>query len=750
MKNYISILFFVLFANISLGQIQGNITDKNGNSLSEVNIYFPDQKLLLISDMNGNFSLKSDLPDRSLINFYKLGYASKIHTHRTGDDLDISLEKLHVELDEIGISDTYNELGSNKFTNIEKKKIDKDYHSTNSVLEKVSELNGVDLISSGKGIQKLVVRGLSGMRVVTFLNGAKINNQQWADDHGIGFSDLGIYEVELIKGASALKFGGESIGGIVFFKDNPFISSEVPKIYVSTKFDNSNFLFSNKLGFLWSKNNFYFNLYAQTNFASDYRLPNGSYLLNSRYLNNAIKSSISTKLSSSQHIIRFQYNNNSTGIPGHIHGDPRAKDINELTNSTRKLPEEYKPTRPTQFINDYLYIYESSYFIGSNILSLTFNHFKNNLVEMDKWTLAAFDLTNRDTELRANFKSSFNDFNLNFGFSYLINSNTNGENDNYTLEDEDDRLLPDANSKNFGTFLISEYQKDNLGFNVGLRFDNKNLTVDEESYDEVFNSFNYSIGSYYELNDQILRLSFTTSFRAPHISEIFSDGVHHGTNRYEIGDQSIGIEKAKQLDLKYRWNSEHFAIVLNPYYQSIDDFISIEETNLFEEGLKVYNYVQYDEVTISGIELNLHYHPHILHNLHIEQSYNFISTNAKTPTGDHGIAMTPSDKIKTKFILSSVENDMLSKLKIEDIILKHTFSFKQDNISFIERSTDNYNVIDFEIKFKSLLNGLNSAIAINNVLNEEYTPHTSRMRGLGPTGVPNPGRSFAISMKYNF
>ena len=112
--------------------------------------------------------------------------------------------------------------------------------------------------------------------------------------------------------------------------------------------------------------------------------------------------------------------------------------------------------------------------------------------------------------------------------------------------------------------------------------------------------------------------------------------------------------------------------------------------------------------------------------------------------------MTPSDKIKTKFILSSVENDLLSKLKIEDIMLKHTFSFKQDNISFIERSTDSYNVIDFEIRLKSLLNGLNSAIAVNNVLNEEYTPHTSRMRGLGPTGVPNPGRSFAISMKYNF
>ena len=146
MKNYISILFFILFANISLAQIQGDIKDEEGNLLSKVNIYFPDQKLLLISDKNGNFSIESNLPDKSLINFYKLGYASKIYTYRTGDKLNISLKKLHVELDEIGISDTYNELGSNKFTNIEKKKIDKDYHSTFSVLEKVSELNGVDLI----------------------------------------------------------------------------------------------------------------------------------------------------------------------------------------------------------------------------------------------------------------------------------------------------------------------------------------------------------------------------------------------------------------------------------------------------------------------------------------------------------------------------------------------------------------------------------------------------------------------------
>ena len=73
------------------------------------------------------------------------------------------------------------------------------------MVESITELGGVDMISSGQGIQKVVVRGLSGMRVVTYLNGMQINNQQWANDHGIGFTDLGINEVELIKGSKCLK-----------------------------------------------------------------------------------------------------------------------------------------------------------------------------------------------------------------------------------------------------------------------------------------------------------------------------------------------------------------------------------------------------------------------------------------------------------------------------------------------------------------------------------------------------------------
>ena len=154
------------------------------------------------------------------------------------EEIKIILEELHVSLDEIGVVESFNELGNNKLTNIEKKFLKNNFLNSNSLVDNITELSGVNTIASGLGIQKVVVRGLSGMRVVSYLNGMKINNQQWANDHGIGFTDLGLSDVELIKGASALKFGGEAIGGLLYFKDEPFISNNKIKGFVASKFNN--------------------------------------------------------------------------------------------------------------------------------------------------------------------------------------------------------------------------------------------------------------------------------------------------------------------------------------------------------------------------------------------------------------------------------------------------------------------------------------------------------------------------------
>ena len=738
MKIFIFSSFFMMNVFTLFSQTKGIVLDANNKPLNEVNILFLDQNILLFSNKDGEFVTELDIPKNSYISFYKDGYSSKNLKYDSSVGLTIILDKLHVILDEVGVIESYSELGNSKLINIEKKSLSA--QNSISMIDDIAELSGVDMISSGLGIQKVVVRGLSGMRVVTYLNGMQINNQQWANDHGIGFTDLGLSEVELIKGASALKYGSEAIGGLLYFKDTPFIANDKLKGFISTGFNNSSLLSNSKFGVKFNKKNLFFNLYGQYAISSDYRLPDNTYLFNSRFKQNAIKFSLGYRHKNWQNIFRAQIHNELPGIPGHVHGDPSKVDINAITSIELDLAEDFSIKKPWQVVNNKLLIYEINYMLNNLKFEFYAGHFVNNLKEYgEKLTKPAFDLNLSNTLLSPNIRYISGKLTLQIGSQFVFQENTNNIND---------RLVPDASSFNLGPYALIEYEKDNFGVNSGIRYDYKRLSSDDRvldlDYDNSFNSTSFSSGIYYRFIDHILRMTFSGAYRSPHVSELFSDGVHHGTSRYEIGDKKLGIEYANQLDLKYQWSNDHLGIVINPFIQNISDFISLIPTDSVISGYKVYNYMQYDKVEINGVEMNLHYHPHQLHNLHFEQSYSFLQ--ARNKNSKYGLALVPANSVKTKILFKFNDYDRL--LKLYDISIYHIYKFKQDSYAEYEELTDSYNVINLQLGIK-LNSQFHCSLGVNNILNETYTPHISRVRGIAG-GVPNPGKSAYINLKYEF
>ena len=603
MKNIFLVSFLMINVFNLFSQTHGKVLNSVNQPIKDVSVFLTDQNIIMYSDKDGAFLTKYDIPNNSQLHFYKFGFASKIIKYIAGQELKVVLEDLHINLDEVGVVESYNELGNSLLTNIEKKSLDNVFLKNNSMVESLTQLSGIDIISSGTGIQKVVVRGLSGMRVVTYLNGMQINNQQWANDHGIGFTDLGLGEVELIKGSSALKYGSEAVGGLLYFKDSPFISSDKLKGFVSTKFNNSSYLSSSQFGIKWNKNNFYFNLYGQYSFSSDYRLPNNTYLFNSRFNQKAIKFSVAHRYKKLQNIFRYQYNNDITGIPAHAHVDPADVNISDISSSSLDFSTDFKATRPTQFINNHLFIYKLNYLSNDVKLSLHAGQFINTLQEYEKWTIPAFDLTISNTQITPNIRYKANKLTFNLGSQISVLDNKN----NQTL-----RLAPDASSFNIGPYFILDYEKNNFGFNTGVRYDYKNLKSEDiilnRDYDNKFSNTSFSTGLFYKVQDNIFRFTYSGAYRAPHFSELFSDGVHHGTNRYELGNENLDIEYANQFEFKYQWSNEHFGFVLNPFLQNISDFISIVPTDEINNSFRVYDYIQYDKVEIKGFEMNLHYH----------------------------------------------------------------------------------------------------------------------------------------------
>ena len=721
---------FLLFS-----QTTGIIKNSDGTPLDGVSVFLSDQQILLFTDKNGSFSSIKEIPNNSYIQFYKFGYSSKVIQYNTGEKLNVTLDKLHVDLDEVGVSESFSQLGNNKLMSIDRKSLESNFATSNSIVESVSKISGVDIISSGLGIQKLVVRGLSGMRIVTYLNGMKIENQQWANDHGIGFTDLGLYEVELIKGSSALKYGGEAVGGVLYFKDSPFVESDKLSGFLSTKFNNSQFLLANQIGLKWSKNNFYVNFYGQYSLSSDYRLPDNTYLYNSRFRNRSIKLSITNRQEKWQNILRYQYNGEQLGIPAHAHSNPEDINISDITLNSIDFNEDFKLTRPTQFVDNHLLIYENNYFTNISKFSFYFGHFSNNLKEYEKWTSAAFDMNLSNTHFRVNIRTKLNDFTMNVGSQKSIL-----ENKNQTLE----KLIPDAKTNDLAFYTTLDYEKENYGLSSGIRYDNKNIISSEEGYNNSFNALSSSAGIYFAEKNHILRFTYSDAFRAPHFSELFSNGVHHGTSRYELGNSDLTLEKSHQFDFKYQWSNNHFGLVLNPFTQNIEDFISINPTDSFHQNnYRIYNYDQFKKVNLSGFEMNLHYHPHIIHNLHIEQSYSFIKT--KNHDFNNVLALTPTNKIKTGVKLDFESQDLLFNIKTLSIY--HVYSFEQNDVVENETPSNSYSVFNLGLNFQ-LFKTVSAVLTFNNLLNEEYVPHLSRVKEIAG-GIPNPGRSFSFSLKYD-
>ncbi|MGC6495394.1 MAG: TonB-dependent receptor domain-containing protein [Flavobacteriales bacterium] len=717
------------------GQSFGTVLDEFGQPIDQVSVFFADQNIMLMSDVNGRFFLETKIPNNSVIQFYKLGFSSKLYKYKEGEELRMVMKKLHVNLDEVGVSESYSKLGNNRLMNIDKKTLDNNLVST-TLSQNVSKLSGVDVISSGQGIQKLVVRGLSGLRVVTYLNGMKIENQQWGGDHGIGFTDLGLNNVELIKGSSALKYGGEAVGGLLYFNDYPFQESQKLNGFLASKLNSSNYLSSNQIGLNWFKNDFYFTFYSQYAIASDYKLPNNQYLFNSRFRKKGLKFSISKRFKNWNNVFRYQYNGEDIGIPAHTHDNPSQILLEEVTLDNLILSEDFKLTRPNQFIDNHLFIYETNYFLNEAKLSVHLGHFVNNLKEFEKWTVAGIDLTSKNSQLTTNYNFNLKNFSFNLGsqISRLENQNN-----------VQTKLIPDAVSDNLGLYSIVDYEKKNIGFNAGVRYDNKELSSLEYSFEKNFTNLSYSSGVYVKKENHLVRATFSTAFRAPHLSELFSDGIHHGSIRYEIGDVNLTTEKGSQFDLKYQYSDNHFGIVVNPFLQYIDDFISITPTDSsYQNSYRYYLYDQYDMVTMSGVECNIHYHPHQLHNLHIEQSYSFL--NVVEHEEKNGIALLPANKVKTKLIYH-LQNTQKS-LKISNISLYHVYAFEQNNFAQYEEYTPAYNVVNVLVN-TNLSTDLKLSFGIDNLLNKEYTPHISRLRNVAD-GVPNPGRSYNVNLKYNF
>lgn len=733
MKNIKPILIIISsfwFTTSYSQSFTGTVLDKKDKKpILYAQVYFVDLKTGTTTDENGIFKIEHFNQKNIHIQITFVGYKliDEIVNIDTTKEKTFYLEQGHFELEEVVVSVPTGRLQGENIVSVEHKKINELQQTAPLTLaEAISNIPGVEQNTTGAGIGKPVIRGLSGNRIVTYAQGIRIENQQWGDEHGLGIGELGIESVEVIKGPASLLYGSDALGGVLYFIDERYARHNTIEGFAQTKFLSNTLGTINNIGIKIHKRNLKFNLFGAYSSQADYQIPSFDRVFNTRFDEKNIKSSFGFNTKNWISNIRYSYLQNNYGI---------VEDAT-FTNSTQR-----KFILPFQTIDNHILSFENIVFTGNSKLNLTLGHINNYRKEFEE------DSNNQALGLKLNtftynlkwYSPTYKD-----RFDFIVGSQGMAQTNKNNGEEI---LIPDAKTTDFGAFVLANLDFDKLQLQGGIRadyrqIDTKQMETDDSSFPSFDNSYNgitFSSGAVYTLKKTKFRTNISSGFRAPNTSELLSDGVHEGTNRYEKGNTNLNNENAIQIDFSFDYQDEHFSFSVNPFYNAIQNYIFLSPTETVIDNSPVFEYLQTNTFLYGG-ELGFHYHPHKIHWLHLESN---LSTVIAEDENKNALPLIPQTKINSTI---SAEISNKGKVHLKTVFVQHIYKFKQNRTGLFETTTNDYNLINIglNIRITTKNNPIEITTGIKNLLNIKYIDHLSRFKKLE---IPNQGINFYIGIK---
>ncbi len=732
---YFFVTLFIGFSIFTHAQtsLKGTITDENKNKINDVTVSIPDLHKEIKSDLSGNYQF-NNLPSGNFTiifshpSFDEITTTINLNNPEVVYDVVLTEEHSH-HIDEVIVSTVFNKIQSQNVMKVENKKIKELQQSGAATLaEGLSKIPGISNISTGTSIGKPVIRGLSGNRVLVYSQGVRLENQQFGEEHGLGLNDSGVESVEVIKGPASLLYGSDALGGVLYFNPEKFAKANSYSSDFSQKFFSNTLGSNTSFGLKSSSENWKFLLRGGYNLHSDYKMPNKNRVTNTRFEETDFKAGIGYSNNSFSTVFRYNLNNLNLGLP------------EEIGENTIKKDLDY----PRQGVLNHIASLHNSLFFKKSKLDFNLGYIANdrNEYEDSQIPVLKMDLQTFNYDVKYYFPK-FKSFETIIGVQGMSQTNKNlGE----------EILIPNAKTNDFGFLITSNYEFGKNVLQAGLRFDNRTIKTEthgeigEEGYFEAINkkfqSFNASLGYKTNLFEKVtLRANLASGFRAPNLAELTSNGVHEGSNRYEIGNSNLKNEQNIQADLNIEYGNSHFEFFVNGFYNHINNYIFISPTSDYIDDNLVFNYSQANSALYGG-EAGIHFHPHPLDWLHFTSS--FESVTGKIDNGDN-LPLIPANKINNTLRL---EVDSVQWLKKMYFSLNLETYFKQNNVSLFETATNDYSLLNFGLGGNLVLSKFKFEFTVsgNNVLNKEYISHLSRLKN---DGIPNIGRNIMVGINFN-
>ncbi len=663
MKNLLFILFMGMVGFQAKAQktcnlsINGVITDRQSKeALAYASVYVFETKGGAQANENGEFSISGLCPGHYTLKIEHLGCHPSIKKIDLSESIQLNFQLDHGahDLHEIQVNAQRERSSTGQqMTRLEglqlKQKLGENLGNT------LSQLSGVTVLQTGSTVAKPVIHGMHSNRVLILNNGIRQEGQQWGAEHAPEIDPFIAKRISVIKGANAIKYGPDAIGGVILVE--PSLMPDSSGVFGELNLSGAS---NGRMGATSGQveGNFRglkFRGQGTLKLAGNMRTPD-HFMDNTGLEEQNFSTALAYGAKKWQNEFFYSRFNTSIGIFSGAHLG-NTSDLIRSYNGENPSPETdftYTIGRPKQHIAHELTKLKSTFkFNNFNSLSLVYSRQYNRREEFDRHppkndSLAAlnrpefqYHITTHLVELEYNLHHH-NHFEGSLGIQGMTQANTyNGR-----------YFIPNYRNRSIGLFWVERFHTGKWQFESGLRFDYRHLQVfkpkSSPTLSPVFEYHNpsASLGVNYRLKEWLTISAFSgTAWRAPAPNELFSNGLHHGSATVEIGDPNLKTESTWNNNLSLKLNREKLSAELSLYHNLLHNFINLvpsgQNSLTIRGAFPSYVYIQQNAI-FKGIDAEVEWKTN--QRTSISGQYNMVRAK-DTKTGDF-IALVPADNIR--------------------------------------------------------------------------------------------------------
>ncbi len=705
--------------------LSGTITDSETNDpISFAYVHVEELNRTSVADAAGKYEIKNMPEGNFTLSVHRIGYRTQtqeVSIEESDKIVNIKLRPTVLGSQSVDVVGKEEVLEGSTLEHASKKVFGSDLRRNlgNTLSQTLSNLAGFDERKMGSAPGRPVIRGLGDKRVLILQDGIRSGDvSAQSSDHAVTIDPISAQEVEIARGPQALAYGANAIGGVINVVRNQ-IETTVPSKFTGSFTLNGESVSSGVSGALDATipyKDFALSLNLNGRLAGDVGTPLGE-IDNTYYRSTNDALGLSWVKSWGYLGAAFSTYINNYGIPPDPNGHPNGVDI-----EMKKFQYDVKSEILVR--NDFIDVLEADFSI---------KNYTHKEIESNGSLGTQFGLVTTNAEVKASHNS--------LGFLDKGSFGVWGELEDYAVIGAS---TPDANSYKIGTYLIEEKDIDRLHLEAGLRFDwvlNKPVENDptssignirERSFPALSSSFAaiYSLGKGFSAGTSLLH-----SFRAPSLEELYSEGPHLASYSFEVGNPDLDPERGLAKELFLRYQSEKATAETALFHNGFDNYLYARDTgqrNNSRPDLNNYQFVG-TEAILYGAEFSGELQ--FLTNFVIDLSMSYtiaerkVSEQEQANTGINSdtrpLPQIPPFKTKTSLKYSKGGFEIGSRVR---------FSGKQDRTGEFETPTESYTLVDafsqYRLEGKSLLHTF--SLNVNNLLNQEYYDHLSRIKDLRP------------------